>query len=260
MTAINIVDRRTPGTPEMINDEITGGEAFGKPALELVHEQLAGSVEPFTLPDDPDADVIADLAAIGIDFSGGTLTDVEIAADQAKREAVAATFLDHAGRHATRADELMQARDHQLAILLAKGQRIRDFYERQIQKQNARRDELLRHVEHLAALSVYTGKKKSIDTPFGTFGFKDVSPSVELVDEAAALEWAKGQQPALVQVTAKLALTEAVEYLSDTELASCKQTLKWGELKKTLTPEAKELPPGVQKVDGGRQFYAKIDR
>jgi hypothetical protein len=159
MTAINIVDRRTPGTPEMINDEITGGEAFGKPALELVHEQLAGSVEPFTLPDDPDADVIADLAAIGIDFSGSVLTDLELAADQAKREAVAATFLDHASRHATRADELAQARDHQLAILLAKGQRIRDFYEREIQKQNARRDELLRYVEHLASLSVYTARR-----------------------------------------------------------------------------------------------------
>jgi hypothetical protein len=53
MTAINIVDRRTPGTPEMINDEITGGEAFGKTTLELVHEQLAGSIEPFALPTIP---------------------------------------------------------------------------------------------------------------------------------------------------------------------------------------------------------------
>jgi hypothetical protein len=189
---------------------------------------------------------------------GEFATDAQLAADQAKREAVAATFLDHASRHETRAEELAEARDHQLAIIIAKGQRIREFYERQIQKQHARRDELLRYVEHLASLSVYPGKKKSIDTPFGTFGFKDVSPSAQLVDEGAALTWAKSVNPEYVQVTAKLGLNVAVEYLTDAELAECKQTLKWGELKKKLDLDA-ELPPGVQKTEGGRQFYAKID-
>lgn len=251
--ATTVIDRRTPGTPEMMNDEITGAIEL---ELERAHAQT--SAEPFALADDPNEDIIADLAAIGIDFGGSELTDAELAEDQAKREAVAATFLDHASRHEARADELAEARDHQLAIIIAKGQRIREFYERQIQKQHARRDELLRYVEHLASISIYNGKKKSIDTPFGTFGFKDVAPSAQLFDEGAALTWAKSVNPEYVQVTAKLGLNVAVEYLTDAELAECKQTLKWGELKKKLDLDA-ELPPGVQKTEGGRQFYAKID-
>jgi hypothetical protein len=250
MATALILDRRTPGTPEMMNGEITGQER-----LEQTHNETGASA-PFLLPDDPNEEIAADLAAMGI--TSGAIFDKEEEYDQAQREAVAATFLDHASRHATRADELAQARDHQLAVLLEKGQRIRDFYAAQIKKQNDRRDELLRYVEHLASISIYHGKKKSIDTPFGTFGFKDVAPSAQLVDEAQALTWAKSVNPEYVQVTAKLGLNVAVEYLTDAELAECKQTLKWGELKKRLDLDA-ELPPGITKVEGGRQFYAKID-
>lgn len=222
-------------------------------------EQMASSPvpEPFVLPTG-DEDIIADLAAIGITF--GTTVDEESAraAEQSQREAMGAIYLDHASRCDERAAELAATRDKLLAPLQARIARIERFYAAQITYENRRREELLRFVEYLAQLCQYPGKKKSIATPFGSFGFRDVSPTVELTDEAAAIEWAKQMAPGFVSVAAKLDLAAAREYFTEPELAACKQSLKWGELKKHVAAE-EDLPPGVQRIAGGRQFYAKLE-
>lgn len=239
---------------EEVHEEI-GVIQAGEMVLSMASSPIA---EPFALPDGDD-DIIADLAAVGVMLSSAYPNDEQIAAvEQSRREAMAAIYLAAAGR----CDETMlrhaNTRDHLIAPLLARIERIRRFYDAQIVYEQRRRDELVRFVEHLAQLSTYPGKKKSIATPFGTFGYRDVSATVELVSEDAAIDWAKQMAPGYVQVTAKLNLSVAREYLTEPELAECKQTLKWGEMKKHLANDV-DLPPGVQRVEGGRQFYAKVE-
>jgi hypothetical protein len=214
--------------------------------------------EPFALPEG-DADIVADFAAMGILFQNPAEPSAEElqTLEQTQREAMAARYLELAGLCDAECTKLDETRDLIVNPLLEKIARVTAFYSERQAKLIARRDGLLRFVEHLAALSSYPGKKKSIATPFGTFGYRDIAPTVRLVDEPKTLEWLRQDYPGFVQVTAKLPLDEAREYLGESQLAECKHSLKWVELKKLIDPSAKELPPGVEPVPGGREFYAK---
>jgi hypothetical protein len=222
---------------------------------EAVAAELAAS--PWALPDD-DEDIVADLKALGVITDAGTKTPAEL--EQERLVAVAGFYLDRMGRCDLEAIALNDQRDALLAPYRAKIDQIEAFYAGQLARVARRRAEYERQATQLAELAQYPGKKKSLDTPFGTLGFRDQSASVELVDESKATAWAVEKRPELVRVTAKLPLTEAREYLSESELAACKQELRWGDLKKTIdvTRDAiADLPPGVARIEPRRAYFAK---
>lgn len=199
----------------------------------------------FALPD-LDEELKSDLAAVGIDLSAPR----DLAQEQ--REAAAAILL-----------RLICKRDEQIANLQRTMELeldlVRNHYARLIAKPKSDRDGFVRHVEMLAELSATLkgfGKKKSATTPFGSFGIRHSSATVEMQDASALLEHLKTADPTKVKVTATLPLNEAREYLSESELAKTKMEPKWAEVKASLDPNG-TLPPGVAKVPEREVPFAK---
>lgn len=109
---------------------------------------------------------------------------------------------------------------------------------RELAPLNAKYDALERWVSMLAELIAW-GKRKSHDTPFGTFGIRSYAATVALTDEAALLAWAMIERPEMVKV---------------------KQTVSWADVKKSLSAaEAPEtLPDGVEVVPAKRTPYVTL--
>lgn len=196
--------------------------------------------------DQLDEEIIADLAAVGIDLSKGP--DLE----QSQREAAAAILLRLMVRGDDEIARLTEAMDLELEL-------IRTHYAGLLETPQRRQAECQRHIECLAEVSALRGgfgKKKSASTPYGSFGIRHAAATVELSDSDALLAHLKESDPARVKVTAVFPLTEAREYLSETELAKTKMEPKWSDVKASLDPE-KELPPGVSKVPAVDSPFAK---
>lgn len=194
-----------------------------------------------------DDDVVQDLRAIGIELT----PDVERELENARREAMAARLLRHAGEIS---EELMQAEEaHQLEL-----QMIQASHERRIAPLRGRYATLVGFVQTLAELTIEPGaKKKSRSTPWGDFGVTDRKATVQVVDRAAATIYYAGIAPEFVTAKLSLSLAEARERFSDAEIAERGSLdLAWGEVKKTLTPDG-TLPPGIETVPATREAFAK---
>jgi hypothetical protein len=227
------------------------------------HEYVTGTTEPLTLEHDEigsieapapthilagiDEDIEADLAAIGVNLTPGA----EVEMENARRQAYAALLFRRVQKLRREIRETEQARDLELGM-------VRAHYERQITRPRAAVATLLDFIATLARLTVW-GKKRSHATPYGTFGVRKASATVQVTDEAAALAWARTEQPEMVRVTIALPLDEARQFFTDDEIDKHKVSLEWGKLKKTLSPEAETLPPGVVKVDGGDEPFATVE-
>lgn len=207
---------------------------------------------PFVLDDDApvhplagiDDDLAADLATVGVTLTLG----VEREVGPSQREAMAALLLRRAGGIERAVATLDAACDLELAA-------IRAHYGRKTAALLAQRDRLVGYVQVIAEVTEWK-KKKSVETPYGTFGVKDTAPTVRCEDDAALLAWAQEQRPEVVRVTAALSLSEARQFLTDEEIAGHKTAVEWGKLKATLEPDG-ALPPGVVKVEGSRTAFAK---
>jgi hypothetical protein len=243
---------------EAISDATLDGlcASSGEP-LALVHAEIGSETDeagqPFALDAAPpvhplfgiDDDIEADFAAIGIEFTH----DAERAATRAQLEASASLALRRIVGAERELDRLHATMDLQM-------QAIRFSYERQMAPVRARHAQLTRYVETLAELTPW-GKKKSADTPFGSFGVKDFSASVAVEDGDILTEHAVAHIPGFVTVAITMPLSEAREHFTAEEIES-RGTVKveWGALKKTLGP-SKEVPPGVTVVPARREAFAK---
>jgi len=193
-----------------------------------------------------DDDIANDLRAIGVEL----VPDVEKNMDDSHRQAMAAMLFRRVRGIERAITTLREARNIELTG-------IAECYERQMAPLVAQSARLLGFVEVLAEHTPW-GKKKSAETPYGTYGVTNKGATVALVDSPRATEWAKANEPQLVRVVATLPLSDAMERFSTEELSQlAKIELQWGELKKTLSPDG-ELPPGVQKVDAKIVPYAKV--
>jgi hypothetical protein len=230
------LDTLEPLTTE--HDEIGGAEAgvdVDAPVPFTPVHPLAGI----------DEELDAELAAMGVELTPG----VEEAMAEERRQGMAAVLLRRAGREDAAIAELQGTMELQLAA-------IRACYERQIAPHAARRDRYLQHVELVAELTPWK-KRKSAITPFGTYGVRDTSATVEVTDRKALAEHALTALPGFVRIDLQLPLAEAKERFSDDEIKQRgKVDVEWGKLKSTLDVDG-TLPPGVIKVDAARTAYAK---
>jgi phage host-nuclease inhibitor protein Gam len=192
-----------------------------------------------------DDDVTQDLAAMGIALA----PNVEAEMDDERRHAMAAVLLRRAGGVGREIEQIEGTMSLELEA-------IRAHYERQLMPLRTRRQVFLDFVANLAGL-VQWKKKKSAATPYGSFGVKDRAASVRLADAAAALTWARTNQPDVVRVVVTLPLADAYQYFTDDELAATgKVELEWGKLKAALDA-AGALPPGVERVEPVRETFAE---
>lgn len=210
--------------------------------------------ESFVLPDIDD-DLRADFAAIGIDLSidpqDGAADDFA-ALEQAKREALAAMLLRRVAQRDRELEAAQSAFELEVQILT-------QHYDRRMAGARRDREACIRFVEHLALLSAEQGgfgRKKSADTPWGTFGIRERGASVECTDKDALIKHYAQTNPLLVSVTAKLPLSRAKLLMSEGEIAAAKVEPVWNAIKKTLDPNG-TLPPGVVKVEPMRVAYAE---
>lgn len=113
------------------------------------------------------------------------------------------------------------------------------------------------YVENVSAL-IEWGKKKSHDTPYGTFGVRDAGAKVDCTDRVALAEWATVHAPQFVRVELTVPLKDAKERFSEQEIADMGELdVLWNEIKGTLSPDG-ELPPGVTLVEPSRTPYVKV--
>lgn len=196
--------------------------------------------EPFRLLENED--LAQELALVGIQVGQEDPTNT------AAIEAEAAVFLRRAGECDAETDRLKATMQKQIEVVMA-------HYGQRIQAAQRRYAECVRHVEYLASIAQYPKRAKSFATPFGAFGRRDRSATVQLADSSALLDWAKAEQPTHVRavLTSTLAdpsMRDALEAGQDVKLAP-----EWNAIKKTLDPDG-TLPPGVMKVEARTEFYA----
>lgn len=179
-------------------------------------------------PDLPiEDDVRADLEAAGL------VVGDESAMAQAQRDAMAAIYLRRMGALGRELDRQAEAEKLEHEVITRHYGRLAAPLIRQLAAYE-------QQVEILAELSVATmGKKHSAETPWGSYGYRNQSATVELADRMAALSFAREHAPAFVK-------TKTTEDLA------------WSEWKKTLaTLPPDQLPAGVVAVPARREFYAK---
>lgn len=191
-----------------------------------------------------DDDVEQDLAAIGIALT----PDVERSMENAHRQAMAAVLFRRIQRITAGLSETQRTMDLELAM-------VRAHYERQMVPGREKVKSLLGFIQILAELTPW-GKKRSHETPYGTFGVKKKPASVALADESATLGWARAERPECVRVAITLSLTEALQYFTSAEIEKQKVSLEWGKLKATLE-DAHTLPPGVVRTQERDEAFAK---
>lgn len=103
-----------------------------------------------------------------------------------------------------------------------------------LEKSIAHHTEMLKTI----ALSYDFGDKKSRNLPNGVFGFRKSVDTLNVVDDTAALEWARKE--GILKV-------ETVERYSKKDLLECVRTRG-------------EIPDGCEYVPGQEQFYVKEER
>lgn len=254
---LDVVDGSTEHPPEALGP----GQALllAERADQYNAEQAARESAPVasTAPDDPfaflldadEADLVADLHAVGIDVSAPQSLAME------QRRAMASMFLRRAALARREAQQLEGARDMEIAL-------IEMHYAGQIGRATDRARACEAAVESLAEIAREAGdfgKKKSASTPFGSFGFRETSETPELADVAALTQYAAAHEPEYVKATVTLPLVEARERFTDKELVERGAlAVQWGEFKKTLDLD-EALPPGVAVKPATRTFFAKPD-
>lgn len=136
-------------------------------------------------------------------------------------------------------------------------QAIEDMAANELRPLRARLDESRRYVETLAELMEW-GRKKSHDSPYGSFGVRDSEAKLDCTDRVTLATWASKHAPQFARVEMTLPLTVAAERFSAPELAEMGELdVEWSEMKKALHPDG-ELPPGVVKVAAVRTPYVKV--
>lgn len=196
-------------------------------------------------PEDYAADIAASLVDVGVtvgEEAAATIAQQQAAATMAMR------VMRAIQRDIDTADE---------GLRLEK-QALDQMAERQVAPLKSRLAAYRRYVETVAELMEW-GKKKSHDSPYGTFGVRDKAAGVDCTDRAALATWAATVKPEFAEYEITLPLAQAREYFTETELVAMGADLdvKWSELKKTLDPSG-DLPPGVVKVEAARTPFAKL--
>lgn len=235
---------------------------FGEAALSVpmddagVPEDAPGTPVHSFLTFDPDDDIRRDLEAIGVELDGGSSVDLIARMAASKRHATAALFLRLGAEHEAEIAKLADAKRDEMAIIAA-------HYDRRIEAERRAVEHFQRIVQEIATIAMESGdfgKKKSASTPYGEFGVRDKSATVELSDSAALLAHLTAEAPAFVKVKPTLSLEDARERFTDAELADAKLEPAWSLVKAELCRDlGGPLPPGVTLVPASRTAYAKPD-
>lgn len=123
-----------------------------------------------------------------------------------------------------RADMLLEAladlerEDERDALMAAERQdQVARWLERQRTRRDRRSEYLVALIEEIAAVYDF-GRKKSRDLPNGVFGYRAKRATVEVVDKAAAVEWATVHCPAAVKerTSQEVTKTELVRMVEST--------------------------------------------
>lgn len=148
-------------------------------------------------------------------------------------------------------DRITEARDMEL-------DGIRAMAEMEMAPMIARLEVHRRWVLTLSEL-IEWGKKKSHDSPFGSFGVRSSSASVKCESRADTAAHVAEHAPEFARVEMTIPLLEARERFTEDEIAALGELdVAWDEYKKTLDVNAETLPPGVVKVPEARKPFATI--
>ena len=102
------------------------------------------------------------------------------------------------------------------------------------------------------------GKKKSHDSPFGSFGVRDTKATVKCESRADTAAYVAVHAPEFARVELTLPLTEARERFTEDEITALGELdVAWNEYKITLDAE-QPLPPGVVKVPAARTPFETL--
>lgn len=188
------------------------------------------------------ADLVEEFAAVGITLGAEDPHQADWI------EAEAAVFLRRAAECDVETDRLKAAMTRQIALVTA-------HYTRLIEREQRRYGECVRHIEYLASIATFPKKKKSLETPFGSFGRRDKSATVELVNPAELLDWAIAHQPEHVKAVRTATLADADVQAAIANGEDVKIVPEWGAIKKTLDVDG-ALPPGVAKIAARTEYFA----
>lgn len=231
MTAVAHTDRAADVTGTSVVEEI---------------QQWTDEAQPQHVLVGIDDDIVSDLRALGIELT----PDVERDMEESRRQAMVALMFRRVRANTVAIETLEAARALEQTAIDA-------CYERQIAPLAAAVKILLGSIEAVADMTPW-GKKKSAETPYGTYGVRESAATVECADREALTQWARTNRPALVRVVATLSYVDARERFTEEEMKDlAKLDVAWGDFKKTLALDD-ELPPGVLEVPAKRVPFAKV--
>ena len=84
-------------------------------------------------------------------------------------------------------------------------------------------------------LSATNGRRKSLNLPAGSVGFRHINMGLVVIDDAAVIEWARSNQPKAIQTKEYLSKTAINEHFA----------------------ASGEVPPGVQVEPEREKFYVR---
>lgn len=145
-----------------------------------------------------DADEREELAALGISADVTATPD-----DQAARDAQASQLLRALGR----VEAEIAEREDALEVEL---RQVRLIYQTQLERLHRRASFLAGAVESLALVSDFGPKKKSRTVGFGTYGTRAKPFSVEIPDEASAVQWLSEHLPSALSTSVTLSVDEVM--------------------------------------------------
>jgi phage host-nuclease inhibitor protein Gam len=153
---------------------------------------VSAAVQPFALP--TEADDIADLASVGIIIPPeGSDADVEFPHEAARLDAAISETLRQLARLQLDVARYKAACANEQKAVAARYERLIDPL--------AKRAAWLESVgKQLALEAKFTGKSKSRNVGFGSYGRRTVNEHLSVTDEKALLEWADKEEKALVDV------------------------------------------------------------
>ncbi len=207
-------DRQTTTSPTFGGNLVEGiAPVDASAVLAAEAEQTGQQTGERTAPAQPaqpawlegaDHEELAELAQLGV------VATPELAAEH-ERDALVSQLLRAAHEHETDAQRFVQAELREHAAIRSRYERLSAPAMRQLARLNA-------YIKHVAASATFTGRKKSRDVGWGSYGVRKDKDAVAVTDEPAMLAWLEEHRPDVLMIDVSLSLANAKRFLADDEV------------------------------------------
>jgi hypothetical protein len=148
----------------------------------------------------------------------------------------------------------------------AYAQRVEAWCERELRRAGREEAWLLRRFEPelvawtRAELQRQSGRRRSLDLPGGTVGFRLQPPKVEIIDEQTLIGWCRSHMPIALKVTVEANDQQGIELLQWQRQHASSSRLRQQVLRDPLNhhvSETGEIPEGAAVRPAADQFYMR---